>query len=148
MKSSSFSWALDVLIGNRPTFHHQFCQVTVCILGFWQLQLMLLRTIASSRCSTIPGQHTPLFILAFYPLQHLFLYLVTLNSYCGTNYSEVVNSKFFSMCRASPSEFVIPLAKYYKAVCANQLSLGMRFRMMFETEESGTRRQFYISIAV
>nr|XP_011464700.1 PREDICTED: auxin response factor 19-like [Fragaria vesca subsp. vesca] len=42
--------------------------------------------------------------------------------------------------RASPSEFVIPLAKYYKAVCANQLSLGMRFRMMFETEESGTRR--------
>ncbi|XP_050373056.1 auxin response factor 19-like [Argentina anserina] len=42
--------------------------------------------------------------------------------------------------RASPSEFVIPLAKYYKAVCANQLSLGMRFRMMFETEDSGTRR--------
>ncbi|KAF8035160.1 hypothetical protein BT93_C1251 [Corymbia citriodora subsp. variegata] len=42
--------------------------------------------------------------------------------------------------RASPSEFVIPLAKYYKAVYSNQTSLGMRFRMMFETEESGTRR--------
>ncbi|KZV18270.1 auxin response factor 19-like [Dorcoceras hygrometricum] len=42
--------------------------------------------------------------------------------------------------RASPSEFVIPLAKYYRAVCSNQISLGMRFRMMFETEESGTRR--------
>ncbi|KAK6944665.1 AUX/IAA domain [Dillenia turbinata] len=42
--------------------------------------------------------------------------------------------------RASPSEFVIPLAKYYKAVYGNQISLGMRFRMMFETEESGTRR--------
>ncbi|XP_031475214.1 auxin response factor 19-like isoform X1 [Nymphaea colorata] len=42
--------------------------------------------------------------------------------------------------RASPSEFVIPLAKYNKAVYTNQLSLGMRFRMMFETEESGTRR--------
>ncbi|KAL5539069.1 hypothetical protein UlMin_043630 [Ulmus minor] len=42
--------------------------------------------------------------------------------------------------RASPSEFVIPLAKYYKAVYGNQLSLGMRFRMMFETEDSGTRR--------
>ncbi|KAK4483741.1 hypothetical protein RD792_010943 [Penstemon davidsonii] len=42
--------------------------------------------------------------------------------------------------RASPSEFVIPLAKYYKSVCSNQISLGMRFRMMFETEESGTRR--------
>ncbi|PON81333.1 Auxin response factor [Trema orientale] len=52
------------------------------------------------------------------------------------------NSPFtvFYNPRASPSEFVIPLAKYYKAVCGNQMSLGMRFRMMFETEESGTRR--------
>ncbi|KAI3715187.1 hypothetical protein L6452_22158 [Arctium lappa] len=52
------------------------------------------------------------------------------------------NSPFtvFYNPRASPSEFVIPLAKYYKAVCSNQISLGMRFRMMFETEESGTRR--------
>ncbi|CAL5199163.1 unnamed protein product [Lathyrus oleraceus] len=41
--------------------------------------------------------------------------------------------------RASPSEFVIPLAKYNKAMYA-QVSLGMRFRMMFETEESGVRR--------
>ncbi|XP_022929594.1 auxin response factor 19-like [Cucurbita moschata] len=52
------------------------------------------------------------------------------------------NSPFtvFYNPRASPSEFVVPLAKYYKAVSANQISLGMRFRMMFETEESGTRR--------
>ncbi|KAK3122164.1 hypothetical protein QOZ80_8BG0665930 [Eleusine coracana subsp. coracana] len=52
------------------------------------------------------------------------------------------NSQFtvFYNPRASPSEFVIPFAKYQKAVCSNQLSLGMRFRMMFETEESGTRR--------
>ncbi|XP_076939468.1 auxin response factor 5-like [Bidens hawaiensis] len=52
------------------------------------------------------------------------------------------NSPFtvFYNPRASPSEFVIPLAKYYKAVCTNQISLGMRFRMMFETKESGTRR--------
>ncbi|KAK1275673.1 Auxin response factor 19 [Acorus gramineus] len=42
--------------------------------------------------------------------------------------------------RASPSEFVIPLAKYNKAIYSNQISLGMRFRMLFETEESGTRR--------
>uniref|UniRef100_A0A7N0ZSH9 Auxin response factor n=1 Tax=Kalanchoe fedtschenkoi TaxID=63787 RepID=A0A7N0ZSH9_KALFE len=42
--------------------------------------------------------------------------------------------------RTSPSEFVIPLAKYYKAVNSYQISLGMRFRMTFETEESGTRR--------
>ncbi|PON41125.1 Auxin response factor [Parasponia andersonii] len=52
------------------------------------------------------------------------------------------NSPFtvFYNPRASPSEFVIPLAKYYKAVGGNHMSLGMRFRMMFETEESGTRR--------
>ncbi|KAF8646517.1 hypothetical protein HU200_065736 [Digitaria exilis] len=52
------------------------------------------------------------------------------------------NSQFtvFYNPRASPSEFVIPFAKYQKAAYSNQLSLGMRFRMMFETEESGTRR--------
>ncbi|KAH9617072.1 hypothetical protein KSS87_019884 [Heliosperma pusillum] len=52
------------------------------------------------------------------------------------------NSPFtvFFNPRASPSEFVIPLAKYYKANYGQQVSLGMRFRMMFETEESGTRR--------
>ncbi|XP_010536358.1 PREDICTED: auxin response factor 5 isoform X2 [Tarenaya hassleriana] len=42
--------------------------------------------------------------------------------------------------RACPSEFVIPLAKYRKAICGTQLSVGMRFGMMFETEESGKRR--------
>ena len=42
-------------------------------------------------------------------------------------------------CRASPAEFVVPLAKYNKAMYT-QASLGMRFRMMFETEECGVRR--------
>nr|DAD40465.1 TPA_asm: hypothetical protein HUJ06_014788 [Nelumbo nucifera] len=42
--------------------------------------------------------------------------------------------------RACPSEFVIPLAKYQKAVYGTQVSIGMRFGMMFETEESGKRR--------
>ncbi|XP_020423284.1 auxin response factor 7 isoform X2 [Prunus persica] len=51
------------------------------------------------------------------------------------------NSPFtiFFNPRASPSEFVVPLAKYNKAMYT-QVSLGMRFRMMFETEESGVRR--------
>ncbi|XWS70111.1 hypothetical protein CRYUN_Cryun03dG0021100 [Craigia yunnanensis] len=51
------------------------------------------------------------------------------------------NSPFtiFYNPRASPSEFVIPLVKYNKAMYT-QVSLGMRFRMMFETEESGVRR--------
>ncbi|RLN05583.1 auxin response factor 21-like [Panicum miliaceum] len=57
-------------------------------------------------------------------------------------HAEANNSQFtvFYNPRASPSEFVIPFIKYQKAVYSNQLSLGMRFRMMFETEESGTRR--------
>ncbi|KAM3341700.1 auxin response factor 5 [Capsicum galapagoense] len=42
--------------------------------------------------------------------------------------------------RACPSEFVIPLTKYRKSVYSTQLSVGMRFGMMFETEESGKRR--------
>ncbi|XP_047975579.1 LOW QUALITY PROTEIN: auxin response factor 5-like [Salvia hispanica] len=42
--------------------------------------------------------------------------------------------------RACPSEFVIPLAKYRKAVFGTQLSIGMRFGIMFETEESTKRR--------
>ncbi|GAV67848.1 AUX_IAA domain-containing protein/B3 domain-containing protein/Auxin_resp domain-containing protein [Cephalotus follicularis] len=42
--------------------------------------------------------------------------------------------------RACPSEFVIPLAKHRKSVYGNQVSVGMRFGMMFETEESGKRR--------
>lgn len=44
----------------------------------------------------------------------------------------------FDVGRASRAEFVIPLAKYNKAMY-NHVSLGMRFRM-FETEESGVRR--------
>ncbi|KAL6575339.1 hypothetical protein OROMI_012624 [Orobanche minor] len=51
------------------------------------------------------------------------------------------NSPFtiFYNPRAGPSEFVIPLAKYNKAMY-KQVSSGMRFRMMFETEESSVRR--------
>lgn len=54
---------------------------------------------------------------------------------------------FFCLFRASTSEFVIPFAKYQKAVYGNQLSLGMRFRMMFETEESGTRRYSFWTLS-
>lgn len=42
--------------------------------------------------------------------------------------------------RACPSEFVIHLARYRKSVYGTQLSVGMRFGMMFETEESSKRR--------
>eukprot|EP01018_Ginkgo_biloba_P020021 Gb_02925 [translate_table: standard] len=42
--------------------------------------------------------------------------------------------------RTSLSEFVVPFAKYNKALYGTQVSVGMRFRMMFETEESSVRR--------
>ncbi|KAG2713946.1 hypothetical protein I3843_03G008000 [Carya illinoinensis] len=42
--------------------------------------------------------------------------------------------------RASPSEFVVPLSKYVKTVYHTRVSVGMRFRMLFETEESSVRR--------
>jgi hypothetical protein len=45
----------------------------------------------------------------------------------------VILSKF-------PAIFVIPVAKYQKAVYNLQVSVGMRFRMVFETEESSVRR--------
>lgn len=45
--------------------------------------------------------------------------------------------------RASPCEFVIPLAKYVKAVYHTRISVGMRFRMLFETEESSVRRYVF-----
>lgn len=57
-------------------------------------------------------------------------------AHAAANYSPF---NIFYNPRACPSEFVIPLAKYNKAMYT-QISLGMRFRMMFETEESGIRR--------
>ncbi|KAF5738333.1 Auxin response factor 6 isoform 1 [Tripterygium wilfordii] len=57
-------------------------------------------------------------------------------------HAATTNSRFsiFYNPRASPLEFVIPLAKYVKAVYHTRVSVGMRFRMLFETEESSVRR--------
>ncbi|KAG2575594.1 auxin response factor 12 isoform X1 [Panicum virgatum] len=57
-------------------------------------------------------------------------------------HAAATNSRFtiFYNPRASPSEFVIPLSKYIKAVFHTRISVGMRFRMLFETEESSVRR--------
>ncbi|XP_010540603.1 PREDICTED: auxin response factor 6-like isoform X2 [Tarenaya hassleriana] len=57
-------------------------------------------------------------------------------------HAAATNSRFtiFYNPRASPCEFVIPLAKYVKAVYHTRVSVGMRFRMLFETEESSVRR--------
>ncbi|XP_043695422.1 auxin response factor 12-like [Telopea speciosissima] len=57
-------------------------------------------------------------------------------------HAAATNSRFtiFYNPRASPSEFVIPLSKYAKAVFHTRVTVGMRFRMLFETEESSVRR--------
>ncbi|KAL6991560.1 hypothetical protein U1Q18_009672 [Sarracenia purpurea var. burkii] len=57
-------------------------------------------------------------------------------------HAAATNSRFtiFYNPRASPSEFVIPLTKFVKAVYHTRISIGMRFRMLFETEESSVRR--------
>ncbi|KAG4989558.1 hypothetical protein JHK84_032114 [Glycine max] len=55
-------------------------------------------------------------------------------------HAAATNSCFTIIGRASPSEFVIPLSKYIKAVYHTRISVGMRFRMLFETEESSVRR--------
>ncbi|XP_051151932.1 auxin response factor 6-like [Andrographis paniculata] len=57
-------------------------------------------------------------------------------------HAAATNSRFtvFYNPRASRSEFVIPLAKYAKAAFQTRVSVGMRFRMLFETEESSVRR--------
>ncbi|KAJ4774715.1 Auxin response factor [Rhynchospora pubera] len=49
--------------------------------------------------------------------------------------------------RTSPSQFVIPLAKFHKAMYT-QVSVGMRFGMMFETEESSKRRYMGTIMAI
>ncbi|KAJ8511972.1 hypothetical protein OPV22_002406 [Ensete ventricosum] len=57
-------------------------------------------------------------------------------------HAAATNSRFtvFYNPRATPSEFVIPLSKYLKAVFHTRVSVGMRFRMLFETEECSVRR--------
>ncbi|KAJ6802314.1 auxin response factor 12-like [Iris pallida] len=57
-------------------------------------------------------------------------------------HAAATNSRFtvFYNPRSCPSEFVIPLSKYVKAVFHTRVSVGMRFRMLFETEESSVRR--------
>lgn len=71
--------------------------------------------------------------MASLSLSHYFSSVSVFQS-CYCNYF------FLRICRACPAEFVIPLTKFRKAVYATQLSVGMRFGMMFETEESGKRR--------
>ena len=64
---------------------------------------------------------------------------------CFANILVKPNLFIYLFFRTSPSEFIIPLSKYRKAVHFTQVSVGMRFRMVFETDESTLRRYRCIS---
>lgn len=77
------------------------------------------------------------FTVFFHPrlknLSHLHLFHLSV-------YPIIYPTNILFMFRASQSEFVIQLSKYIKAVFHTRISVGMRFRMLFETEESSVRR--------
>lgn len=114
-------------IGNRQRYHPRFYQQIACILASLQLRLMLPQAEAHSRYSTIRGFVLSILIISW-PLPLGFVNPII--DFVGLSYHS----------RACPSNFVIPLVKYRKAVYGTRISVGMRFGMMFETEESGKRR--------
>jgi len=152
MKSSSFFWVSDELTGNPPIYLRQYYPVTVCTLEFLLQRLMQPQTIVPSPSFIIlgPAFFTSFVFVSLYLyrciISLIFTFLTCLSNQISKFFeSHSLNCKVLNFCvsfacRASPSEFVIPLAKYYKSVYSHQPSLGMRFRMMFETEDSGTRR--------
>lgn len=117
-----------MLIDSSQLSLHQSCPVIACISEFLLLQLMLLQITV----------HLPYFSTQGNAIGCLDChYWYVIDAIC--NYYSIGSDNLFDLNRASPSEFVVPLAKYNKAMYT-QVSLGMRFRMMFETEESGVRR--------
>lgn len=124
MKRISFFWEYVVPVGHKLLCHHQFFQVIACTLDFLQLQHMLQQLIAALQCSLIQG------CVCFLNLYFWYLFVRNHN----------LSFETYIIGRASPSEFVIPLSKYIKAVYHTRVSVGMRFRMLFETEESSVRR--------
>lgn len=77
----------------------------------------------------------------FYNPRYFFVFVLFVIGRSVINY--VTEFWFCNLYRACPSEFVIPIAKYVKAVYHTRVSVGMRFRMLFETEESSVRRYIF-----
>jgi hypothetical protein len=115
---TSFYWELVEQIVHRLLCPLPCYQAIACTLVSLLQQLMLQPQTVVSLFSTTPG-------------------MIILHSTWSCLCTEVTWPSFV---RASPSEFVIPLAKYVKAVYHTRVSVGMRFRMLFETEESSVRR--------
>lgn len=79
------------------------------------------------------------FTIFYNPRQVTFFHFLSASQSC--TFRSISYTSVYLTFRASPSEFVISLAKYVKAVYHTRVSVGMRFRMLFETEESSVRRQ-------
>jgi hypothetical protein len=105
-------------IVHKQSCHLQSYLVIACILVFLLQLLMLLQRIAGSQFSITQGR----IVVITSSVRHFSF------------------QSFNIFCRASLSEFVIPLVKHVKAVYHTRISVGMRFRMLFETEESSVRR--------
>uniref|UniRef100_A0A453SX13 Auxin-responsive protein n=1 Tax=Aegilops tauschii subsp. strangulata TaxID=200361 RepID=A0A453SX13_AEGTS len=123
MTTISFFWEFAGQLGHKLSCHLLSYLATACTLVFLLQLLMLLQQIAGLQSFITQGKKN---------CMHMFVWCFSfLNAF---------KFKPFCLCRASPCEFVIPLAKYVKAVYHTRISVGMRFRMLFETEESSVRR--------
>jgi hypothetical protein len=126
----------QLLLGIRRA-NRQPTNISSSVLSSDSMHIGILAAAAHAAANNSP------FTIFYNPRSDLNFDLMS-NSYCTWAYSQWMllqnlTSKL-GFFRASPTEFVVPFAKYQKALYGNQISLGMRFRMMFETEELGTRR--------
>lgn len=132
MRSHNFFWVLGEPRDNKQCCHLLFYLLIACTLAFLLLQLMPHQVVVHLLSTTILGTeiYLPFYICFFF-------------SWWAFGHS-------WNLHRTSPSPFVIPVARYNKATYM-QPSVGMRFAMMFETEESSKRRfvhflfSFYIA---
>lgn len=118
---------------SKQHYHHQFCPLIACTLVSLPLQLMLQLTESHSQYSITQGSLNMHFF-------HLIVLPLFVSQISGSFIHFLTLPCFLLICRACPSEFVINFSRYRKSVYGTQLSVGMRFGMMFETEESGKRR--------
>ena len=141
IKGSFFLEFGEPIVGNQVFYHLLFSRVIACTQVCLQRQPMLLRLIAVSKSFTIQG---------LYRGNSYYVHSILDSGALDKRQSTEFENPFYlfllwifcynKICRTSPSEFVIPWSKYRKAVYFTHMSVGMRFRMVYETEESTLRR--------
>lgn len=124
----NWEWVWEGLWGNYATCHLPSYLVNACRLVYWLLPVMLLILEAPSQFSTNQGYY--IFLLTF-----LAVILLINNILLDLKYYVFSFLNF----RTSPSEFVLHVNKYLEGRNHN-FSIGLRFRMRFEGDESPERR--------